>query len=97
MIIANINASKQTMLNKPEIVSRGFMFMKENEELIKEIEIIYQLETKKQFAKQRIDWKEYKDNIRYQIQRYLYNKTKRKPIVMPIIIDTAKENVCEII
>ena len=97
MIIANINASKQTMLNKPEIVSRGFMFMKENEELIKEIEIIYQLETKKQFAKQRIDWKEYKDNIRYQIQRYLYNKTKRKPIVMPIIIDTAKENVCKII
>ncbi|MBN2540488.1 MAG: ribonuclease J [Bacilli bacterium] len=97
MLIANINAKLQLMLNKPEIVSRGFMFMKENEEMIKEIEIIYQLETNKQFAKANIDWKEYKDNIRYQIQRYLYNKTKRKPIVIPVIIDTDKESVCEII
>ncbi len=97
MIIANINANQQLMLNKPEIVSRGFMFMKENEEMIKEMEIIYQLETKKQFAKEIIDWKEYKDNIRYQIQRYLFNKTKRKPIVIPVIIDTDKESICEVI
>lgn len=97
MVIANINANKQIMLNKPEIVSRGFMFMKENEEMIKEIEIIYQLETKKQFARPNINWKEYKDNIRFQIQRYLYEKTKRKPIVIPVIVDTAKENICEII
>jgi len=97
MIIANINANLRLMLNKPEIVSRGFLFMKDNEEMIKEMEIIYQLETKKQFAKPDIDWKEYRDNIRYQIQRYLYEKTKRKPIVIPVIIDTAKENVCEIL
>lgn len=97
MIIANINATARTMLNKPEIVSRGFMFMKENEEMIKEMEIIYQLETKKQFSRPDIDWKEYRDNIRYQIQRYLYDKTKRKPIVIPVIIDTAKDNTCEII
>lgn len=97
MLIANINASMRLILNTPEIVSRGFMFMKENEEMVKEIEIIYQLETKKQFAKPNIDWKEYKDNIRYQVQRYLYEKTKRKPIVIPIIIDTVKEKPCEIL
>jgi ribonuclease J len=97
MIIANIKAKTKEMLNKPEIVSRGFMFMKDNEEMIKEIEIIYQLESKKQFSKQNIDWKEYRDNIRYQIQRYLYNKTKRKPIIIPVIIDTSIENTCEII
>ncbi len=97
MIIANINAKQHIMLNKPEIVSRGFMFMKENEDMIKEIEIIYQLETKKQFAKKNINWKEYKDNFRFQVQRYLYNKSKRKPIVIPVIIDTDKESVCEII
>lgn len=97
MIIANINAKQHIMLNKPEIVSRGFMFMKENEDMIKEIEIIYQLETKKQFAKKNINWKEYKDNFRFQVQKYLYNKSKRKPIVIPVIIDTDKESVCEII
>ena len=97
MIIANINAQDKEMLNKPEIVSRGFMYMKDNEEMIKEIEIIYQLESKKQFSKVNINWKEYRDNIRYQIQRYLYNKTKRKPICIPVIIDTSIDNTCEII
>jgi len=97
MIIANINADDKEMLNKPEIVSRGFMYMKDNEEIIKEIEIIYQLESKKQFAKKNINWKEYRDNVRYQVQRFLYNKAKRKPIVIPVIIDTSEENTCEII
>ena len=97
LVIANINAKEKTMLNSPEVVSRGFMYMKENEEIIKEIEIIYQLETKKQFALRKIDWQKYKDNLRYQIQRYLYNSMKRKPIVIPVIIDTSKEHKCEII
>lgn len=97
MIIANINSSRKEMLNKPEIVSRGFMYMKDNEDMIKEIEIIYQLESKKQFSMPNINWKEYRDNIRYQIQRYLYNKAKRKPIVIPVIIDTSPEHTCEII
>ncbi len=97
LVIANIDTKERIMLNDPEIVSRGFMFMKENEEIIKEIGIIYQLETKKQFSKNKINWKEYKDNVRYQTQRYLYNKTKRKPIVIPVIIDTQADSLCEII
>ena len=55
------------------------------------------METQKQFKKELIDWKEYKDNIRYQVQRYLSNKTKRKPIVIPVIIDVSKDTICEII
>ncbi|MCK4551813.1 MAG: ribonuclease J [Tenericutes bacterium] len=97
LIIANLNGETREMLNKPEIVSRGFIYMKDNEDIIKEIEIIYQLETEKQFKRDYINWKEYKDNIRYQVQRYLYNKTKRKPIVIPVIIDNKKEAICEII
>jgi ribonuclease J len=97
LVIANINGETREMLNKPEIVSRGFIYMKDNEDIIKEIEIIYQLETTKQFNKNDIDWKEYKDNIRHQIQRFLFNKTKRKPIVIPVIIDNKKEAICEII
>ena len=97
MIIASINSITREMLNKPEIVSRGFIYMKDNEDIVKEIEILYQLETTNQFNRDSINWKEYKDNIRYQVQRYLYQKTKRKPIVIPVIIDNKKEAVCEII
>lgn len=89
IISANIDAKNKKMLNKPEVVSRGFLFMKDNEEIIKQIEIIYELETNKQFAKSRIDWKTYKDSLRYQIQRYLIGATKRKPIIIPMIIDVS--------
>ena len=89
IVTANIDAKNKKMLNKPEIVSRGFLFMKDNEEIIKQIEIIYELETQKQFAKARIDWKTFKDSLRYQIQRYLIGATKRKPIIIPVIIDVS--------
>jgi len=97
IIAANIDAKRKKMLNKPEVVSRGYLFMKDNEEIIRQIEIIYELETKKQFSKQKLDWKEYKDNLRHQVQRYLLKTTRRKPIIIPMIIDTDENHQCRVI
>jgi ribonuclease J len=97
IITANVDAKEKLMLNKPEVVSRGYLFMKDNEEIIRQIEIIYELETKKQFSKRKIDWKEYKNSLRQQIERYLVQATKRKPIIIPVIIDTSKDHTCRII
>lgn len=97
IITANVDAKEKVMLNKPEVVSRGYLFMKDNEEIIRQIEIIYELETKKQFSKRKIDWKEYKDNLRHQVERYLVQTTKRKPIIIPMIIDTSKDHTCRIL
>ncbi|MFA6649532.1 MAG: ribonuclease J, partial [Candidatus Izemoplasmatales bacterium] len=81
LIIANIDARERVMFNKPEIVSRGFMYMRDNEEVINRIEEIYANITKKQFANRYIDWRIYKDSIRDEVQRYLYKETHRKPVV----------------
>ena len=97
IITANVDAQEKIMLNKPEVVSRGYLFMKDNEEIIRQIEIIYELETRKQFSKKKIDWKDYKDSLRHQIERYLIQTTKRKPIIIPVIIDTSKDHICRII
>jgi len=97
IITANVDAKEKVMLNKPEVVSRGYLFMKDNEEIIRQIEIIYELETKKQFSKRKIDWKQYKNNLRHQVERYLVQTTKRKPIIIPMIIDTSKDHTCRII
>lgn len=97
MILANIDARERVMLNKPEIVSRGFMYMKDNEEVIKRIEEIYSEVTEKQFKARNIDWRVYKESIAYEVQKYLYRETKRKPIVIPVIIDTQSDKVCKVI
>ncbi len=97
LIIANIDARERLMLNKPEIVSRGFMYMKDNEEVIKQIESIYEAITNKQFDQKYIEWKIYKESIKYEVQRYLYKETKRKPIVIPVIIDTQSDKLCKVL
>jgi ribonuclease J len=97
LIIANIDARERVMFNQPEIVSRGFMYMRDNEEVINKIEEIYSNITKKQFANRYIDWRIYKDSIRDEVQRYLYKETKRKPVVIPVIIDTQSDKICKVI
>ncbi|MGD9909616.1 MAG: ribonuclease J [Candidatus Izemoplasmatales bacterium] len=97
LIIANIDARERIMLNKPEVVSRGFMYMKDNEEVIKQIETIYEDITLKQFDQRYIEWKTYKESIRYEVQKYLFKETKRKPIVIPVIIDTQSDKLCKVI
>ncbi|MFA5697462.1 MAG: hypothetical protein WC888_03485, partial [Candidatus Izemoplasmatales bacterium] len=97
LIIANIDARERVMFNKPEIVSRGFMYMRDNEEVINRIEEIYANITKKQFANRYIDWRIYKDSIRDEVQRYLYKETHRKPVVIPVIIDTQSDKICKVI
>lgn len=97
MIIANIDAKERVMLNNPEIVSRGFMYMEDNEETIKTIEEIYRRITEKQFSQEFIDWKFYKEEVRFEVQKYLYEMTKRKPVIIPVIIDTQNDMLCNVI
>jgi len=71
--------------------------MKDNEEVINKIEEIYRAVTEKQFAARYIDWRVYKESIREEVQRYLFRETKRKPVVIPVIIDTQHDKICKVI
>lgn len=88
LIIANIDARKKTVVTTPEIVSRGFIFMKENEELIKEVENIFYKVSEKIMVGKYIDWRVFRDALRDDISKHLYRVTKRRPIIIPVLIDT---------
>mgnify|MGYP000748957457 CR=1 FL=1 len=88
LIIANIDARNKKVLSKPEVVSRGFVYMKDNEEMVKEVEEIFHKVSAKVMDAKYIDWRMYKDMLRDDISRYLYRNTKRRPIIIPVLIDT---------
>lgn len=88
LIIANIDARHKKVLSKPEVVSRGFVYMKDNEEMVKEVEEIFHKVSEKVMDAKYIDWRMYKDMLRDDISRYLYRNTKRRPIIIPVLIDT---------
>ena len=88
LIIANIDARKKQVLGSPEVVSRGFVYMKENEELIAGVADIFELVSKTELANKYINWRTYIKNVRDKISKYLYKETKRSPIIIPVLVDT---------
>ncbi len=88
LIIANIDARKKKVITEIEIVSRGFIYMKENEELIKEVEDIFYKVSNKILKNKYVDWKAYREMLKDDISRHLYQVTKRRPIIIPVLIDT---------
>lgn len=88
LIIANVDARKRVIHTEPEIVSRGFIYMKENEDLIEEVISIFNEVSKEMFKGKYIDWRVYKDQVKDKISKYLYKETKRRPIIIPVLIDT---------
>ena len=82
-----VDATTREVLSKPEIVSRGFVFVKESEELILQIEdTVYDILESCYRANVR-DWNVYKTRIKDGVSKYLYNKTHRNPMVLPVIVE----------
>ncbi|MEK9194456.1 MAG: ribonuclease J [Patescibacteria group bacterium] len=89
MIVIIVSLSKQTgrILKNPDIISRGFIYLKENQSLLDEIRrkirgIIGRIPTH-----QPLDADYAKTLIRDQIGQFLYNKTQRRPMILPVIIE----------
>ncbi len=88
LLIANVDARRKEIVTEPEVVSRGFVYMKENEDLIEEVELIFKKVSAKIFSGKYIDWRVYNKILKDEISKFLYRKTKRRPIIIPVIIDT---------
>ncbi len=90
MIIANIDARHKQRLGTIEIVSRGFVYVKESEDLMSEITSRIADLIEHAFTQKYVDYRNLRDKIRDDISRFLYQKTNRRPIVIPVLIDTVK-------
>jgi ribonuclease J len=88
MILATVSRKTGRLVSSPDIISRGFIYMKENEELINKA----RTEVRKAFEKRTVtgnpsreDWAKFKLRLRDDIGDILYSKTKRSPMVLPVI------------
>lgn len=85
-VIVAIDSRYNKILCRPSIVSRGFVYIKDSQPLLKEAEVIvYNALTKK--MQQRTTFQELKNCIRSSLEPYLFQKTHRNPIVIPVILN----------
>lgn len=85
VVIATIYKNQGKLVQNPDLISRGFIHMKESKKLIEET----RMRAKKIFQgdlKGGVDENYFKDKIRNEIGKFLYQKTKRRPMVLPVII-----------
>ncbi|WP_271398201.1 ribonuclease J [Salinicoccus roseus] len=83
--VVTIDPKKRRIMAGPEIQSRGFVYVKESEDLLKEAEQrVYNIVLESMDEK-KLEWSTLKQSIRDDLGKYLYDNTKRRPMIIPII------------
>ena len=90
IVIANLDINSNKLINKPIISTRGFVLVNENEELLNEIELIAEKAINHKLSKN-INYADLKSEIIAAITPFAYEKTGRKPIVLPVIMEVKKK------
>jgi len=98
MIIVIITMDRKTanIVAGPEIVTRGFVYVRESEELMEEIKTVAREELELCIRNKQFEWSTIKSNVRESLMSYIYKKIKREPMILPIIsevdMDTYMKN-----
>ncbi len=87
IVVAGINVQNGELVSGPEIISRGFVYVKEAGQLIEEARSQVEQVLARTAKEQITDWSVLKSDVRDALSRFLYAKTKRRPMIMPIIIE----------
>lgn len=86
VVIANVDTKTNTLLGRVNITTRGFVQINENEELLKTLENVAKAAILTKLDKQ-INYTDIKSEIVTNLSSYVFNKTGRKPIILPVIMD----------
>ena len=89
MIVVCVNLSSQdgSILTGPDIITRGFVYVKESENLMEELRVIAAHAIDRCSQNGRSDWSVLKANIKNDLSGYLFKTTKRNPMILPVIME----------
>ncbi len=86
IIIASMTLTKDNKLVAgPDIISRGFVYVRDNEDLMAALKTVAETSVKDTLISKHSDWTTIKTNLRSTLGDYIYERTRRKPMILPII------------
>ena len=87
VVCVNLSAEDGGVLTGPDIITRGFIYVKDSEYLMDELKLVA-LEAIERCQRKRIrDWSAIKSAIKNDLSGYLYKTTKRNPMILPVIME----------
>jgi ribonuclease J len=87
VVVMTISREEGTLLAPPEVISRGFVYVKENDEIMDEVKKLIVNYVEQVRKKKTPDWTSIKSDLRNELRKYLYEKTKRNPMILPIVVE----------
>jgi ribonuclease J len=87
VVVVTLSKTNGAILSGPDIISRGFVYVRESEQLMEEANRIV-TQTMERCVKDRVsEWASLKTSIRDSLSRFLYERTRRRPMILPIIME----------
>jgi ribonuclease J len=86
IVVMAIHRDDERLVSGPDIISRGFIYVRENEDIIESMrDVVRQILSQSSLAGE--EWPALKNRIKDELHRYIYEKIKRNPMILPIILD----------
>jgi len=85
--VATIDIAEGTIISGPDLISRGFVYVRESEELMDDVREYVRSILQDSLDRGITEWTQLKGNVKDGLSKYLYSKTKRKPMILPVIMN----------
>ncbi|HHV10285.1 MAG TPA: ribonuclease J [Clostridiales bacterium] len=87
IVVISLEKYSNQVLSGPDIVSRGFVYVRESENLMEEARVVVEKALDKCLSRNNTDWGKMKNEIKDSLSDFIWKKTKRNPMILPIIME----------
>ena len=87
VVVAAVDGMAGEVVSGPDIISRGFVYVRESEELMDEVKQLAEDVLRDTVGAGFTEWNQIKSNLKDVLTKYIYSKTKRKPMILPVIMN----------
>lgn len=87
VVVITIDRKKRKIVARPQITSRGFVFVKTNRKLMSQAADLVENIVNTNLAKKKFDWSHLKQDVREKLNHFLFDQTKRRPVILPVIME----------
>jgi ribonuclease J len=87
VVVVTISGENGSLISGPDIISRGFVYVRESEDLMEEAKAVVKEVLTSCEEQQVTEWASIKSSVKNTLSNFLYERTKRKPMILPVIVE----------
>lgn len=87
IVVITVNKKKKTIVSKAKVHTRGFVYVRKSRDILRESADLVNKTVADYLATEGFDWGELKGSVRDELGKFLFDQTKRRPAILPVIME----------